>query len=178
MPTSPSMIDWSAARDMFRRAFRSSLHFSIATVDEDGLPHVSPIGSVLLTEPGHGIFFDMFTSQLGQNLEVDPRVCVLAVDSGKFFWLKSLARGRFAAPPALRLVGTAGPLRPATKAEQERWLRRVRPVRRLVGHGLLWGDFSQVRDLDFHRAIPVHLGATTRHLGHPMVPAVRGDGID
>ena len=29
---------------------------------------MTPIGSVLLTEPGRGIFFDMFTSELSYNL--------------------------------------------------------------------------------------------------------------
>jgi len=153
--------DWVTTRRMFRRAFRSSFHYAIATTGEDGTPHVTPIGSVLLGEPGRGIFFDIFSAQLSQNLDRDPRVCVLAVDSGKRFWLTSLARGRFAAPPALRLVGTAGPRRRATPTERQRWLRRVRLLRRLEGHRMLWGDLTHVRDLTFHAALPVHVGAMT-----------------
>jgi hypothetical protein len=136
----------------------------MATVGEDGRPHLTPIGSVLLNEDGRGIFFDIFSSQLSQNLDRDPRVCVMAVDSGKSFWLASLARGRFSAPPALRLTATAGPRRPATRAEQQRWLHRVRPLRRLKGHHLLWRNLTHVRDLTFHAALPVHLGAMTRSL--------------
>jgi len=157
-------IDWVMARGMFRRAFRSSFHYAIATVGEDGAPHLTPIGSVLLNEPGRGIFFDIFSSQLSQNLDRDPRVCVMAVDSGKSFWLTSLARGRFAAPPALRLSGIAGPRRPATLTEKQRWLRRVRPVRRFKGHQLLWGNLAHVRDLTFHTSLPVLFGTMTRHL--------------
>jgi hypothetical protein len=152
------------ARKVFRRALRTSLHYAMATVGEDGAPHLTPIGSVLLSDPGRGIYFDIFSSQLSQNLDRDPRVCVMAVDSGKSFWLASLARGHFTAPPALRLTATAGPRRPATLSEQRRWLRRVRPVRRLRGHQLLWGNLTHVRDLTFHTALPVHLGKMTEPL--------------
>ncbi len=162
MPEPTRSIDWPIAQSVFRRAFRSSYHYSIATVSESGDPHVTPIGSVMLTEPGRGLFFDILTSRLSRNLDRDPRVCVMAVDTGKRFWLKSLARGRFAAPPALRLSGTAGPRRPATAEEQARWLRRVRMVRRLNGHAALWGNLDHVRDLSFGRAIPVRLGTMTR----------------
>jgi hypothetical protein len=157
-------IDWDIAREVFRRAFRSSFHYAIATIGEDGAPHITPIGSVLFNDTGRGIFFDIFSSQLSQNLDRDPRVCVMAVDSAKSFWLASLVRGRFTAPPALRLTGTVGPRRPSTPIEQQRWLRRVRPLRRLRGHQLLWGDLTQVRDLTFHTALPVHLGTMTKHL--------------
>jgi hypothetical protein len=146
---------------MFRRGFRSSRHFAVATVGEDGGPHVTPIASVILTEPGKGFFFDIFTARLGENLDRDPRVCVLAVDSGARFWLGSLRRGRFAAPPALRLVGTAGPRRPATAEERQRWLQRVRPVRRFVGHRRLWSRLDHVRDLTFDAALPVQMGIMT-----------------
>ncbi len=164
MTTPQGEIDWPTTREMFRRGFRSSFHYAIATVDQDGAPHVTPIGSVMLTEPGRGLFFDIFTSQLSQNLDRDPRVCVMAVDSGKRFWLATLARGRFGDHPALRLTGTAGSRRQATPEERQRWLRRVRPVRRLKGHPLLWGDLTHVRDLTVHAVLPVRVGSMTRHL--------------
>jgi hypothetical protein len=164
MTTPDWKTDWAMTREIFRRAFRSSFHYAIATVAEDGAPHLTPIGSVLLTDPGRGIFFDIFSSQLSQNLDRDPRICVMAVDSGKSFWLASLARGRFTGPPALRVTATAGQRRKATPTEQQRWLRRVRSVSRLKGHQLLWGNLTHVRDLTFHTALPVHLGAMTKHL--------------
>lgn len=162
MANSTDELDWPATRSLFRRAFRSSFHYSVATVGEDGAPHVTPIGTVMLTEPGRGVLFDVFTSQLTRNLDNDPRVCVMAVDTAKRFWLTSLARGRFADPPALRLSGSAGPRRSATMEEQQRWLRRVRLTSRLKGHKLLFGNFTYVRDLTFEVAIPVRFGAMTR----------------
>ncbi|HDH03414.1 MAG TPA: pyridoxamine 5'-phosphate oxidase family protein [Actinobacteria bacterium] len=164
MTTQRETLEWPATQEVFRRAFRSSFAYSIASIGEDGAPHVTPIASVMLTEPGRGVFFDIFASQLGRNITNDPRVCVMAVDSSKRFWLKSLASGRFAAPPALRLVGTAGPRRDATLEEQQRWLHRVRKVRSLKGHQLLWGGPARVRDLTFTEALPVRLGAMTRTL--------------
>lgn len=155
------MTDWKECKEVFRRAFRSSFHYSVATVGADGEPHVAPIGSVLLTGPGRGIYFDIFTSDLSDNVDRDPRVCILAVDSGKWFWFRSLLGGRFIAPPGVRLVGTAGPRRPATDEEKQRWLRRVRAVRRLRGHRLLWSDLEYVRDLEFTGSEPVRLGRMT-----------------
>ncbi len=154
-------IDWETTRQAFRRGFRTSFHYAVATVGEDGAPHVTPIASVVLTDPGRGFFFDIFTAQLGRNLDRDPRVCVMAVDSGVRFWLGSLRRGRFASPPAIRLAGTAGPRREATPEERERWLRRVRPLRRLAGHRHLWGRLEYVRDLTFDRVVPVRMGIMT-----------------
>ena len=158
-------LDWATATGVFKRAFRSSFHYAIATVGPDGAPRVTPIGSVMLTEPGRGIFFDVFASQLSQNLDNDPRVCVMAVDTTKRLWLTSIARGRFNLPPAIRLAGTAGPRRAPTVEEQQRWLRRVRSVRRFKGHALLWGNLTHVRDLELDEALPVRLGAMTRGPG-------------
>jgi len=130
-----------------------------------GAPHVTPIASVMLTEPGRGVLFDIFTSRLARNLEHDPRLCVMAVDTTKRIWVTSMLIGRFALPPATRLTGTAGPRRAATPKEQQRWLRRVRPLSRLKGHALLWGNLTHVRDLAFEEVIPVGLGAMTRDPG-------------
>ncbi len=158
-------VEWQSVTSLFRRTFRSTLHYSVATVGPDGAPHVTPIASVMLTEPGRGILFDIFTSRLALNLEHDPRLCVMAVDTTTRFWLTSLIRGRFGLSPAARLTGTAGPRRRATAKEQQRWLRRVRPLSRLRGHALLWGNLTHVRDLAFDEVVPVRLGAMTRDPG-------------
>ena len=42
-------LDWPTATGVFKRSFRSSFHYSVATVGPDGAPHVTPIGSVMLT---------------------------------------------------------------------------------------------------------------------------------
>jgi hypothetical protein len=94
-----------------------------------------------------------------------PRVCVMAVDTSKRIWLTSLVRGRFDAQPALRPTGTAGPRRLPTSEEQQRWLRRVRSIRRLRGHDLLFRKLTHVRDLTFEENVPVRLGVMTRGSG-------------
>jgi hypothetical protein len=162
--TTAMPLDWNLVRRGVTDAFRSSLHCSVATLNEDGSPHLTPIGSVLLTEPGRGIYFEIYATQLARNLERDPRLEVMAVDSGKGFWLLALARGRFSRPPGFRFTGTAGPRRPASAEEQRRWRRMVRRARRLKGHDLLWGQLKHVRDLTFDAVAPVRIGALTRHL--------------
>ena len=100
--------DWSQIRQIFRDTFASCSHYAIASVDKDGTPHVTPIGSLMLTEPGKGIYFEKFTSQLPKNYRHNPNITVLAVNSGRWFWLKSLLSGKFKQTPAIRLIGTAG----------------------------------------------------------------------
>jgi hypothetical protein len=109
---------WSSARHIAARALTSSLHAAIASVDPDGAPHVTPIGSLMLSpEPGRGIYFDVFNARLARNVDADPQVAVLVVDSRKLVWLRALVSGQFRAAPGIRLQGTVGPRRHATEAE-------------------------------------------------------------
>lgn len=153
---------WPLIRRHFKKALISTHHFAIASVDSQGMPHVTPIGSLILTEPGKGYYFDIFTKGLAENLSANPRVCVLAVNGGIFFWLKGLIRGRFAANPALRLYGTVGPRREATDKERGRWHRRVALAKPFKGFKMLWGNLRYVRDIEFDRVQPVNIGAMTR----------------
>ncbi|PZS18755.1 MAG: pyridoxamine 5'-phosphate oxidase [Pseudonocardiales bacterium] len=116
----------------------------------------------MLTEPSRGFFFDIFNRQLAHNLNGDPRVTILAVDSSKRLWLRSLIQGSFPRPPGLRLVGTAGPRRLATELEVQRWQRVVRPLLRTRGGRILWGHLRYVRDLTIDTTVPIHIGAMTR----------------
>ncbi len=56
-----------------------------------------------------------------ENLRRNPRVCILAVNADKLFWVRSLMDGKFSAPPAVRLMGTVGELREATSEEIAAW---------------------------------------------------------
>jgi uncharacterized protein len=103
------------------RARASSLHCAVASLDPDGSPHVTPIGSVLLGEPGRAVYFDAYNVALARNLDRDPHCAMLAVDSRKASWLRALLRGRFDKAPGVRLIGTVAPARPATSAELERF---------------------------------------------------------
>lgn len=154
--------NWGAIRSMFTRAFSSSLHYAMASTTPDGLPHVTPIGSLILRKPGHGIYFEQFTRKMPSYFAENNNVCVLAVRSGLLFWLTSLLRGRFPAPPAIRLYGTVGPSRPATDEELSLWDRRVGKLRFTKGHAMMWATMRTVRDVYFTKAEGVHLGGMTR----------------
>lgn len=162
---------WSGIRRVFAAAFSSSFHFAIATVGADGEPWVTPIGSVVLTDPGRGFYFEEFPTRLPQNLRGDPRVAILAVNSSRLFWLRALFRGRFPAPPAIRLRGrVVGEPRQATARELALWQRRVRALRRLRGYQLLWGRLRRVRDLEIEGAEPVSIGPMTEGLWNAAFP--------
>jgi uncharacterized protein len=154
--------NWSSIRRLFAQSFQSSLHFSMATVTPEGLPHVTPVGSLLLREAGHAVYFEEFMQRMPMNLDNNCHVCVLAVRSGVFFWLTSLLRGRFNTPPAIRLHGTAGAPRAATADELAQWQRRVGKLRRTRGYQMLWANMRTVRDVYFTRADSIQMGAMTR----------------
>ena len=156
--------NWSEIKALFKRSFRSSFHYAIATVSENGEPHITPIGSLVLGKPGQGIYFEEFPRQLPQNLQKHQKLCVMAVDSGIGFWLRSLLRGKFVAPPAVRLYGVAGELRPATEKEIQLWQRRVRRVRFTKGHATMWAKMSMVREIEFTHIAPVQIGKMTKNL--------------
>jgi len=143
---------WPAIRQLFWRALLSSIHYAIASVDEDGNPHVTPIGSVILRDPGVAIYFERFTTALPNNLAHNNKVCILAVDSRRLFWLRSLVTGRFATPPAIRLYGTVGKLRKATDAELQLWRARVRPAKLTRGYRRIWADMTMVREIHITHA--------------------------
>jgi hypothetical protein len=160
--------NWHQVKGLFRESFKSSFHYAIATVNEDGEPHVTPIGSLILGRPGIGFYFEKFPQRLPRNVRHNSHVCVLAVNSARWFWLKSLVGGGFSTFPAVRLHGIAGELRDATEREVTLWQKRVRSVRFSKGHALMWRDMSMVRDIRFTRIEPVHLGEMTQVLwqGH------------
>ena len=153
--------DWVELKRLAGRAFSSSRHFTIATLNADGTPLVTPIGSLILSAPGEGYFFEVFADRLCANLERGSPVAVLGVNSSAWFWLKCLIAGRFASPPAFRLNGVAGARRAATEEECSRWQKKVRFLRWSKGHRLLWGKLDSVRELHFHALEPVRLGAMT-----------------
>ncbi|MBV1913833.1 MAG: pyridoxamine 5'-phosphate oxidase family protein [Pseudomonadales bacterium] len=146
---------WSYIREVVERGQRSTVYCSIASINSDGMPNITPIGTVFLRDDNTGYFFDHYTSTLAENLDRDPRLCLSAVDAGKFFWFRSFLKGRFVSPPGVRLYGEAGPLREASPAEIALIEDRVRPTRWLKGSRLLWTNFTHVRDLTFTEYRPV-----------------------
>ncbi len=155
---------WPQIQEIFRNAFRSSFHFSIATVNEDGSPHVTPIGSLILQDDRTGFYFEEYTTNLTRNLARDKRVCVMAVNSSKWALIKSFFLGKFITPPGVRLMGTAGERREATPAEQALFRKRVRKYRMFKGHDLLWSRLRHVREIRFDAFEPIRVGVLTRHM--------------
>ena len=49
--------NWNQIRQHVNKSFSSSLHVSIASVDEDGNPTVTPIGSLFLNKDQTGFYF-------------------------------------------------------------------------------------------------------------------------
>ncbi len=140
---------------MFARAQASSGHCAIASVSADGFPNATPVGFVFLRGDGSGFYFDPYTKALAENIQANGRVCVMAVNAGKLYWLSALLSGRFNAPPGVRLYGSAGPLRDATAEEIDLLQARIRSTRWLKGNRLLWSGLTSVRELAFTSFRPV-----------------------
>ena len=155
---------WNRLRPLAGRVFGSSLHFAMATVNPDGTPHVTPIGSLILTDPGEAYFFEVLTRQLRTNLDNSSPIAVLGVISSLRLWVPSFVAGRFKAPPAFRLRGVAGESRPSTAEERARWKRKVRYLRWTQGYKALWANVDTVRELHFHQLQPVKIGRMTSGL--------------
>ncbi len=79
---------WKTIQVVFQESRGSSTHYAVATVNEDGSPHVTPIGALFLRENNTGFYFDEFPVNMSRNLERNPRVCILAVNSNPTFWRK------------------------------------------------------------------------------------------
>lgn len=146
---------WPTIQEVVSNAIGASLHCAIASVAPDGTPHVTPVGTVFIRDDGTGYYFDQYTSALAQNIESNPNVCLMAVNSGAGYWFRSLWRGRFISPPGVRLYGTVGPLRPATPEELRKVNARMRPTMWLKGARMLWSSFTHVRDITFTSFKPV-----------------------
>lgn len=153
---------WPQIKRQFRRAINHSAHAAIASINADGTPHLTPIGSLMLTTPGRGIYFEQFTTRLPENVWNNPNICVLAVNSGKWFWLAAILKGRFSAPPAIRLSGIAGKRRAATRAEIKCWQKQVNGAQWTKGYQAMWAGMATVREIQFTAYLPIEIGAMTR----------------
>jgi len=51
-------VKWPHIRRVFGDALRSSLHGSIATVDDAGRPHITPIGFLFLRDNDTTYYFE------------------------------------------------------------------------------------------------------------------------
>ncbi|MCJ7546310.1 MAG: pyridoxamine 5'-phosphate oxidase family protein [Deltaproteobacteria bacterium] len=157
---------WKTIQMLFQESRGSSTQYAIATVNEDGSPHVTPIASLFLREDKTGFYFDEFPIHMSRNLERDPRVCILAVNSDPTFSIKSFLAGKYETPPAVRLMGSVGKKREGTAEEIALWKNQnyVKLARGTKGHDLMWENMRMVRDIHFDSFEPVLMGEMTQDL--------------
>lgn len=146
---------WQKIKKTLEEAQASTIYCSIATINPDGTPHITPVGTVFLKDDQTGYFFDHYAKSLGSNIDQNPNICIMAVNAGRIYWLRSLLKGSFISSPGVRLYGKAGPLRPATPEEIAKIEKRVKPTQWLKGARTLWSGFTHVRDIEFSDYKPI-----------------------
>lgn len=156
--------DWVAIRKHLNISFKSNFHVSIASVDKDNNPTATPIGSLFLNKDSTGFYFEKFPRKLSEHADHNKNICVLAVNSGKLFWLKALYKGKFNSYPGIKLYGILGDRREATDVEISRLSKRMQATRWLKGNHYLWGHMPYVRDIKFTKAEKINLAAMTEGL--------------
>ncbi|MCK0157899.1 pyridoxamine 5'-phosphate oxidase family protein [Cellulophaga sp. F20128] len=156
--------DWNEIRKHFNTSFSSNFHVAVASVDAENNPTVTPIGSLFLNDNQTGFYFEKFPSKLPKHATENPNVCLLAVNSGRFFWIKALFTGTFSKYPAIKLYGKLGEKRKATEKEISRLNRRMKATNGLKGNTYLWKTMEFVRDIEFTKAEKINLGKMTKQL--------------
>ncbi len=155
---------WKQIRIHFSKSFKSSLHVSIASVDAENNPTVTPIGTLFLNDDQTGFYFEKFPSKLPEHAKRNNNICILGVNSNRWLWIKSLYKVKFIEYPALKLYGTLGQRRKVTKKETSRLKRRMRSTKRLKGHQYLWGNMEFVREVHFTKVEKINLRKMTSNL--------------
>ncbi|MEN8124841.1 MAG: pyridoxamine 5'-phosphate oxidase family protein [Bacteroidota bacterium] len=153
--------EWKKIRKHFNISFRSNFYVSIASVDSENNPTVTPIGSLFLNDDQTGFYFEKYPSKLPIHSKTNRNVCVLAVNSNSLFWLKALYKGKFSNYPALKLYGELGERREATEKEIFRLNRRMKTTKGLKGNKYLWGKMEFIREIQFKKCEMINLGSMT-----------------
>ncbi len=156
--------NWNKIRQHFNKSFRSNFYVSIASVDSENNPTVTPIGSLFLNDNQTGFYFEKYPSKLPIHAKTNRNICVLGVNSSPIFWLKSLFIGKFGSNPAIKLYGELGERRKATEKETNRLNRRLKATKVLKGNKYLWEKMEFVREITFKKAEKINLGKMTNGL--------------
>lgn len=159
-----SDVNWGSIRKHFNKTYKTSLSVSIASVNKDNKPTVTPIGTFFLNKDQTGFYFEKFPKKIPDNVKTNKNICVLGVNSSKWFWIKALYKLKFNSYPAIRLYGVLGDKRKATTIEISRLNRRMRTTKGLKGNTYLWGKMEYVRDIKFTEAEGVNIGEMTKEL--------------
>lgn len=156
--------DWDKIREHFNKSFRSNFYVSVASVDSENNPTVTPIGSMFLNDNQTGFYFEKFPSKLSEHAKENPNVCLLGVNSGTLFWLKALFKGKFSSYPAIKLYGKLGVKRKATEKEIKRLNRRMKTTNGLKGNTYMWKKMEYIREIKFTKVEKIYLGKMTNQL--------------
>ncbi|MGC4060888.1 MAG: pyridoxamine 5'-phosphate oxidase family protein [Aquabacterium sp.] len=156
--------DWPLIRQVFEAGLRASRHCAIASVNAQGRPHVTPIGFIFLRDDKTAFYFEQYTRALPANFEHSRQVCLMTVNGGAGFWLRSLWRGRFLSYPGIRLYGEVGERRKANPQELATLAARIGGARHLRGSKLIWSDLAHVRDIRITGVEPVKYPRMMAHL--------------
>ncbi len=156
--------DWQKIRKHFSTCIGRNMHIVIASVNNDNVPTATPIGSLFLNDNQTGFYFEKFAAKLSKSATGNKNICLLAVNNNKWFWLKSLVKGKFAKYPGVKLYGELGEKREATPQEFRAFQRRVRYTKKLKGYHYMWKEMSMVREIQFTKAEKINLGKMTRTL--------------
>jgi len=153
--------NWDKIRLHFNKSFRSNFHVSIASITSDNIPTVTPIGSLFLNNDQTGFYFEKYPAKLPMYSKINKKICVLAVNSNRWFWINSLFKGRFSSYPGIKPYGKLGGKRKATEIDIKRLNRRMKMTKGMKGHRYLWGSMTMVREIEFTKAEQINLGEMT-----------------
>jgi len=156
--------DWNKIRKHFNKSFSSNFYVSVASVDSENNPTVTPIGSMFLNDNQTGFYFEKFPSKLPEHAKDNPKVCLLGVNSGRIFWIKALYKGKFSDFPAIKLYGELGDKRRASEKEITLLNRRMKLTNGLKGNTYLWKKMEFVREIKFTKAEKINLGKMTTEI--------------
>ncbi len=156
--------NWTEIRKHFNKSFKTNFHVSIASIDKDDKPTVTPIGSLFLNSNQTGFYFEKFPTKLPENSKDHKNICILGVNSSTVFWLTALFKGKFESHPAIKLYGQLGDRRKASEIEIKRLNSRMRITKWLKGNDYLWGNMENIREITFTKAEKINLGKMTETL--------------
>ncbi len=156
--------NWDKIKQHFNKSFRSNLHVSIASITSDNMPTVTPIGSLFLNNDQTGFYFEKYPSKIPMYSKINKKICVLAINSSRWFWFNSLFRKKFNSFPGIKLYGKLGKKRKATDVEIKRLNRRMKMTKGLKGHKYLWENMKMIREVEFNNVEIINLGEMTKGL--------------
>ncbi len=151
---------WAGIQNLFKKAPRCA----IATVNEDGVPHITPIGAFCLRDNQTGYYFEEFSQKMPKNFEHNNRICVFFGNASLLFWLKAIFKGKCSSTPGVRLYGTVGERRIGSEEEIAAFKNRVKVFRKWKGYKILWENMKYLREIHFDSFEPVTVGSMTQHL--------------